>query len=268
MFRLRNAHPRLQPVLHGLNRFLRIRPPTRFAGWGMTTTHEPPWTTSPRDARFRESLALAPSLTFTGEAGITADTVDQLAWRHHVVTLAVRLAADAAAAAGHDLVLAECGVADGTTAWFALREATVLSDTCAMHLYDAWDAIPSDAVTTNESFQAGRYAGLELETTRRNLAAFADRCVWHVGYLPGTLCSEPPPQRLAYAHVDLNVAGTTREVVDLLWPRLLPHAVLLFDDYGWLGFEDTKGVVDELAAAHDALLLPFPTAQAILLLGQ
>lgn len=266
VFRLRNEHPALQRTLTAANRVLRVRPPVRFDGWGMTTTHEPPWTTGEDDRVFRESLRLAGSLTFTGEAGITAGTVDTLAWRHWVVSFAARCAA----ATRDDGVVeaVECGVADGTTAFFALREleSLVEPDRIRFHLYDAWDAIPAASVLPSEQFQAGRYRDLSRALTERNLASFAERLVWHIGYLPESLDAEPsPPERIAFVHIDLNASQPTKAVCERLWPSVVPGGVMLFDDYGWLGFEDTKRVVDEFAHASGGLLLKLPTAQALLM---
>jgi len=231
----------------------------------MTTTHEPPWTTGADDEVFRESLRLASALEFTGEAGITSGSVDSLAWRHWTVAFATRLAAtsvDPGPFAG-----IECGVADGTTAFFALRELQNRRSEHEFHLYDSWDEIPADSVSASEKFQAGRYGGLSRNLTERNLAQFSSRVVWHEGLLPASLARQPlPPDRVGYIHIDLNVAEPTRLVCEQLWPRLARGGVILFDDYGWLGFEDTKRVVDGFVdATTGALLLKMPTAQALLL---
>ncbi len=265
MFRLATRHPAANRVLRTVNRALRVAPPVRFSGWGMTTTHEPPWTTGADDAAFRESLELAHGLTFTGEAGITADSVDTLAWRHWTVAFAVRLAAASVPSGLFGAV--ECGVADGTTAFFALRELRRVRPEFEFHLYDSWDEIPAESVLGSERVQAGRYAGLSRKITQDNLSEFAEWLVWHEGLLPEALSEPPPPpERVAYLHIDLNVAGPTRAVSERLWDHLDAGGVILFDDYGWLGFEDTKAVVDDFAADHpDAVLLKMPTAQALLI---
>jgi hypothetical protein len=269
VFRFRNEHPGLQPVLQRLNRFTRIRPPVRFRGWGLTTTHEPPWHAGERDAGFRESLELVHQLQFTGEAGISATDVQQLAWRHWVITFAARYAATMSKRPdGAPLVGAELGVADGTTAWFALRELTLLlgADQVQFHLFDAWNAIRAESLLPGEAVQGGRYAGLSIDLTKANLAAFAPQVHWHVGYVPQTL-DEPDalPNLLSYVHIDLNAATPTIEACERLWPHLTPGGVMIFDDYGWVGFEDTKRAVDEFVADKPGVLLLMPTAQALFL---
>jgi hypothetical protein len=38
---------------------------------------------------------------------------------------------------------------------------------------------------------------------------------------------------------------------------------VLFDDYGWSGYQDTKVAVDAFFAGKRGVLLPMPTGQAI-----
>ena len=268
IFRWRNEHPGAQRVLHSINRVLRVSPPVRFRGWGMTTTHAPPWETGEREAQFRSSLQLAHALEFTGEAGISRATVDTLAWRHWFVTFAARHAVAACRASDDILHAAEFGVADGTTAFFALRELThaLPGDRVRFHLFDAWGAMRADDLLPGEAIQGGRYANLSLEATRRNLSPFDALLTWHPGYVPASL-EEPGalPSSLSYVHIDLNAARPTYEVCRRVWPILAAGGVVLFDDYGWAGFEDTKRVVDGFALEVGALVLTAPTAQAMLI---
>jgi O-methyltransferase len=253
--------PFLRPVMRLVNRVVRLRAPLRFKGWGMTTEHALPWDDTTW-THFRESLALAQDLDFTGEAHISADDVDRLAWRHWVVAFATRYAMTFAKVG--DFV--ECGVADGVTAFFALRElaASGHADHPTFHLYDAWDRMRAQHLRPSELGQEGRYAGLDEALTRRNLAPFADRLVFHVGYVPASFGEAPaPPEQVRYVHIDLNAAEATLAACEFFWPRLQAGGVILFDDYGWLGFEDTKKVVDDFFADKAGAMLKFPTAQAM-----
>jgi O-methyltransferase len=231
----------------------------------MTSEHALPWDDNYRWAGFRETLRELPTLRHTGEAGIRAKTVDELRWRHWVVACAVELAIVDVPRDRVDLV--ECGVADGITAFVAATETArlVTSDTWTIHLYDAWDAMAEHLLLPSERQQAGRYGSLDLEAARENLARFDARCQFHVGYLPETF-DEPDhalPDCIVFAHVDLNASMTTRACCERIWPRLARGGVLLFDDYGWIGFEDTKLVVDEFLSDKPGMLMKWPTGQAM-----
>lgn len=269
---IHDRHPRVRPLMRAANRILRLQPPTRFRGWGMTTEHALPWedagaATAP-DAFLLAHDEVKAHFRFTGEAGVDHSVIDELMWRHWNVCLAVRYALRFARQPNATLV--ECGVADGTTAYFALREAEAevargaTSRTLTMHLYDAWERMPDEPVLPSEAYQRGRYGGLSLDTTRKNLARFEDRLVYHVGYIPQSFADEPaPPRSVSYLHVDLNSAVTTLATCEHFWPLLVRGGVMLFDDYGWLGFEDTRRVVDRFVADKPGVLMQLPTAQAM-----
>lgn len=267
--RLRNRNRSLRRAVHLVNRVARVRPPVRFTGWGMTTEHQLPWEGEERWAVFRQVLADLRTFEFTGEAGLDATTVDQLAWRHWVVAFAVEQAM-ASVPRSAPVHAVECGVADGATAYVAASELERHRRSGApewtLHLYDSWGVLPGETLLETEQQQAGRYANLSLDLTRRNLSVFEATTSYHVGYLPESLDREPAsPDDVVYVHIDLNAALPTLAVCERLWPRLLPGGVMVFDDYGWLGFEDTKRVVDGFFADKAGALLKFPTGQAVFL---
>jgi hypothetical protein len=71
------------------------------------------------------------------------------------------------------------------------------------------------------------------------------------------------PKKVAWLHIDLNSAGPTVAALDFFYPRMAERGVILFDDYGHHGFEDTMAAVNEWASAKSGMLLPLPTGQAV-----
>lgn len=262
---VRNRLPWLQPLLRRINLLVRVRPPVRFRGWGMTTEHALPWDDAHDGEVFRRARADVRRFGFTGEAGIDTASLDPLDWRHWIVTWAARYAVTFTDAGE----FVECGVADGTTAYYALSVVAAEDGPPGarrFHLYDAWTAMRAEQLSDSEQIQAGRYARLSQAVTRRNLERFADALVWHVGHLPASLTADPPaPARVAYVHCDLNASAPTVAACEFFWQRLVPGGIMLFDDYGWLGFEDTKEAVDAFFAGRPGLMVKFPTGQAAFL---
>jgi O-methyltransferase len=265
----RDRHPSLHAPLRALNRLARVRPPVAFSGWGMTTEHQLPWVDDHRWACFRESLQALHRLELTGESGVSAETLDGLAWRHWTIAFALDHALTVVERPAHVEVV-ECGVADGITAFLTLRE---LADhrrrggpSFRMHLYDSWQTMQRDSLLSTEAVQAGRYARLSLDLTKRNLAEFSAAVEYHVGYIPESLGSSPEPDgEVVFVQIDLNAVTPTMEACEHFWPRLAPGGVMVFDDYGWLGFEDTKAAVDRFFADLPGSMLKMPTGQAVFL---
>jgi O-methyltransferase len=258
-------HPRVQPLVREVYALVARRPQPTFFGWLMTTHHQLPWVDAHRWSTFRGALDTARSLQFT-DPGF-AKTIGALEWRHWNVAYAVVHAVDHTASRSFTAV--ECGVHDGVTAHFALNELDDARrrgdiDDYTMHLYDAWAAMRDEELSESERVRTGWYADLAEDRTRGNLSSFADHLVFHRGYIPESLVSTaPPPEQVDYLHIDLNAAGPTIAACELFWPRLAPGSVVLFDDYGWLEYAETKEAVDAFFASRPGTLLKLPTGQAM-----
>jgi O-methyltransferase len=254
------AIPGAEGAWIGLNRLAgRWRP--NFSGWGMTTDAMPPWLGGGTDRLTDEFLAVHSELTDRvrrGQFDLTQfhDAPDQarvlreLMWRHYLVFWSARCAARTTATPIKTLV--ECGVCDGLTAFFAMR-AMNGTPFCAV-LYDAWQRM---------STPSGTYQDIALETTQNNLRDFAREATYVKGFLPQSFDDAPLPSGIVWLHIDLNAATPTAAALETLYDRMPPGAVILFDDYGWHAYRDTKRAIDVFAEGKRGLLLPVPTGQAM-----
>jgi hypothetical protein len=218
----------------------------------MLNYHALPWD----DEDWRHFLDAAQGVRSDFEHGLSKDTlvdaknVDKLLWRHWIVAFCVRYASQHAQ---QPLTLVECGVGDGLTAYFACKEAEHLSADFQLHCYDTWDAVGTDV-------KGRTYANLSLDRTQRNLSDFP--VTYHAGRIPVTL-DDSAPSSVNYLSIDLNTAGPTSDALTFFVPRLTSGAVVLFDDYGHRGFEETRRTVDAFFAGRRGALLKLPTGQAI-----
>ena len=64
-----------------------------------------------------------------------------------------------------------------------------------------------------------------------------------VGSIPDTLLDTSP---VAFLHVDSNNAPAEEAVVRHFWPKLTPGAPVIFDDYGFQGYELQREAADRL----------------------
>jgi O-methyltransferase len=266
----------LPPVLHGPLRELywRVRhgkswssTQVGFEGWGLKTVHYPPWADAglpgaELEERFLAAHQEMKKAVASGEVRLTqfgaeADAaVDSLMWRHYVVFWSAALASRTG-----EKNMAECGVCDGLTAFFALRAAGATK----AYLYDAWAPMKDDALLSSEKTLAGSYAYLDVENTRRNLARFEGRTVWNKGFIPNVFTGADNPNALSWLHVDLNSAKPTLSALEFFYDRLAPGGVILVDDYAWKGYEDTRIAVRRWSADKAGTMLPLPTGQALFL---
>lgn len=263
--------PGTQALWIGLNRALGKEGRPEFSGWGMVTESLPPWHNGGGDDLARAFAAVNADVIARVSAGTLKlsqfnDVQDkprrlwELMWRHYIVFWSARYAAKATRSPVKNLV--ECGVCDGLTAYFAMSGVKGQGPFKAF-LYDAWEGMKPEHLLESERGAAGSYSYLSLENTKRNLAAFEHETVFVKGFIPQSFATAPNPSGIVWLHIDLNASLPTTAALETLFDNLQPGGVILFDDYGWGGYHDTKVAVDVFFAGKRGVLLPMPTGQAI-----
>ena len=84
------------------------------------------------------------------------------------------------------------------------------------------------------------------------------------GSIPGVL-SQIPEKLIAFLHVDLNNAKAEDAALRQLQSRLMPGAIIVFDDYGGFGGSNQAVVHEKFANENGKDLLILPTGQAIII---
>jgi hypothetical protein len=97
-------------------------------------------------------------------------------------------------------------------------------------------------------------------------ARFADlpNVVVTQGRVPDSF-AQAAPDKIAFMHLDLNNADAEIGVLEQLWDRMVPGAVLILDDYGWLGYRPQKLAEDPWLAKRGYKVLELPTGQGMVI---
>ncbi len=82
-----------------------------------------------------------------------------------------------------------------------------------------------------------------------------------IGEIPATLLDTP----VAFLHVDLNNAPAEEAVIRHFWPKLTPGAPVIFDDYGFKGYEAQREAANRLGHELGFNVLTLPTGQGLVL---
>jgi hypothetical protein len=182
-------------------------------------------------------------------------------WRVHIglwaAATAVRLPGD----------FVECGVNRG------------FLSTAIMEYLD-WDRVGKQfwLLDTFEGIDLSQLEGDELEAARERNArmdlADADSVrAWFSqwqnvnvieGAVPGTLPLVHATE-IAYLHLDMNSSAPEVAALEYFWERLGPGALVLFDDYGYRGYEAQKRALDAFARPRDVPIATLPTGQGLLI---
>lgn len=264
------------PLLWAIYSLIREGSPT-FSGWGMTTTSTyPPWSYKKSGLGSKtangfqsaqeeitkkiknQSFVLS---QFTQNIDNQIQMLESLRWRHYIVYWSARLASQRCPSPRTPLV--ECGVCDGLTLFFAAKAAIMGTRKKAqVFAYDSWAPIKESGLMHTEKKLAGAYSHLSLDNTKRNLKRFSESMVWNCGFIPNSFRFSKNPNSIDWLHLDLNSALATQKSLEFFFPQFSRGTVVLFDDYGWKGHEETKKQIDRFVARVGMNLFHLPTGQA------
>lgn len=228
-----------------------------FRGWGLTTIHHSPW-----------NEASLKSIAFRLRHGDESveKVFSDLSWRHYIVEFCIRYVT---AHANHKpLRLVECGVEDGKTAFTACNflEKEYPETSYDFHLFDSWDTIREQDLKSSEAFVKKIYAGQTIDLVKENLEPFSvkNKIYFKKGYIPESFSISPAiDDHVSYLHIDLNNAKATVDCLEYFYPKMSANSIILFDDYGWIHYEDTRNEIDRFFKSKPGVLQVLPTSQAI-----
>jgi len=241
------------------------KPPPEFVGWGMSTNRVPPWANADnklaqdflkvhnevvqavKDGRFRLT-----QFETMKELNIEKH-LKTLMWRHFMVFWTARFAANA-----NGKSIAECGVCDGLTVYFAMK---ALNNSKKAYLYDIWGKMPGEMLLDSEKRHAEDYEYLSLDTTKKNLEGLD--AVYVKGFIPDSFKTVDSPKDVVWLHIDLNASQPTKDSLEEFYDKMPPGGVILFDDYAGRAFADTREVVNAFFADKNGIFLPMPTGQGV-----
>ena len=73
------------------------------------------------------------------------------------------------------------------------------------------------------------------------------------------------PDKIAFAHIDMNSAEPEAAAVREILPRLSDGGIVVLDDYGWWDYSDQKIAIDPIVAIHGLSVMELPTGQGVII---
>jgi len=132
-------------------------------------------------------------------------------------------------------------------------------------LLDTYEGLV-DELLTDEEKAVGKPQGVYAPCYETVVKTFQDfPCVRLVkGVVPDTL-PEVTADKVAFLSLDMNCVTPEVQAAEYFWDRLTPGAVILLDDYGWVGFEEQKKGFDEFTRKRNCQVLTMPTGQGLII---
>lgn len=113
-----------------------------------------------------------------------------------------------------------------------------------------------------DNLESGFYVR-DAETVRQNFAEWENVRII-VGAVPETLV-QIDAEKIAFLHLDMNCPEPEVAAFEFLWPKLVPGAFVLLDDYAYRGYSSQKSAMDAAAARKQVRIASLPTGQGLLI---
>lgn len=222
---------------------------------GLATVHNNEFMLDPR---FRAAYA----------RGVKAAGQDyHFQWRVHMALWA----AQHASVLPGDFV--ECGVNAGFVSSAIMHYLDWDSLKKTFYLLDSFSGLDLRQVSKNEieigvlernkrDLDRGFYVR-DVELVRENFKSWKHHRIIQ-GIIPDTLV-QVDSDAIAFLHLDLNCAQPEVAALEYFWNRLTVGAIVLLDDYAYVGFRMQKLAMDHFAEQHRVAIASLPTGQGMLI---
>ncbi|MBC7893498.1 MAG: class I SAM-dependent methyltransferase [Sphingobacteriaceae bacterium] len=130
-------------------------------------------------------------------------------------------------------------------------------------LMDTFEGLDPRYSTPEEVKNQHRYTEVSgmYEQVQETFRAFPVHII--KGAIPDTLPLADTEQ-ICFLSIDMNTARPEVEALSYFWPKLVPGAVVILDDYGFPGHEAQKHAHDEFARSVGETIFTSPTGQGVL----
>lgn len=153
-------------------------------------------------------------------------------------------------------VMVEVGVYKGGTA------ATIASAAPAKHLFafDTFSGIPFHDDTI-DGHRAGDFSDTSIDEVRDNLKHIPNVSL-HQGIFPDATGDVLKDLKVAFVHLDVDVYESNKRCLEFLYPKLLPGAIVVFDDWEWKQCHGIKKSIVEFLADKPEMIVKSTEMQA------
>ena len=182
-----------------------------------------------------------------------------LRWRAWTCCWAARIAM------GLEGDFVECGVHTGLLSMTVCHYLKFEQQDRQFYLYDTYAGIPKGQLKGAEQKFADKMNAMYFnvwEIAQRNFAQY-DNAKLVRGMLPDSL-EQAAPDKISYLSIDLNSATFEHETILKLWDRIVPGAMIIIDDYGFVGHEAQYKMWNDWAAEQNTAVLYLPTGQGVI----
>lgn len=162
----------------------------------------------------------------------------------------------------------ECGVNTGICSLAAMEYTKFNTTGKKFYLFDTYNGIPEEQMSVAEKNKGIRNINKAFyedcfEVTKRNFAPYPNAILVR-GRIPDTLATTSVAE-VCYLAIDMNIVAPEIAAIRHFWPKLVPGACVILDDYGWSANQPQKEAMDAFARDVSCEILTLPTGQGLML---
>lgn len=192
---------------------------------------------------------------FTNNA--TTEQEKSLIWRLHTLAWATQHCKQIEG----DFV--ECGVYLGFSMSVIAEYLELAQLAKNLYLYDTFTGIPAEYNSENRS---NIIYEKQTDIYDRVVAKFKKYPNVKIvkGIVPKTF-AENCPDKIAFLHIDMNSSKSELAALEYLYDRVSDYGIIVFDDFGWLGYDQQTYREIEFMAKRGQNIMELPTGQGLLI---
>jgi O-methyltransferase len=174
-----------------------------------------------------------------------------------------QLVGEAAKLPGGDLI--EVGVWRGGTGAIIAQRARMAGIRNPVYLCDTFQGVVKAGA--KDAFYTG---GEHADTSQEAVVTLMDRLGLEgvkvlKGIFPDDSRQLVEDRTFRFCHIDVDVYESARHVAEWIWPRLVPHGAIVYDDYGFRTCVGVTRFVNEERAKPDRMVIHNLNGHAIVL---
>ncbi|HRA80802.1 MAG TPA: TylF/MycF/NovP-related O-methyltransferase [Thauera sp.] len=155
----------------------------------------------------------------------------------------------------------ECGVYKGGTAkLLAGLIGNPPGTGRQLRLFDTFSGMP-ETDPGKDLHRQGDFSDTSLSAVKK-VVRESSQVSFHPGFIPQTFVGLEG-ERIAFAHVDVDIHQSVMDCCHFIHPRLVPGGVMIFDDYGFPTCPGARAAVDAFFVDKAEVPLVLSTGQAV-----
>jgi len=148
------------------------------------------------------------------------------------------------------------GCYDGFASKFINEYCDLENNNVNFYLFDVFDNPPSSEKFPKHSPQL--YENVKNNFKNSNNVKIIK------GLLPKSLINNCP-EKISFAHIDLNNVEAEMGVLEIIFDKIVSGGIIIFDDYGWVGYKDQQVKEKEFIEKNGLRILELPTGQGLII---